>query len=92
MEHVSASGYLGTCHVLITDGAHIRVLDDLLLRGVAQAVDLGHGAPALLESCPAVPCLAPDVEVRVNQHHTRSVNQSEVSIQICLDQSEASIT
>ena len=69
VEHVSAPGDLCRCHVLITDGAHVVMLPDLLLGGVAQAVDLGHGASALVEGCPPVSRLTPDVEVGVDEHH-----------------------
>lgn len=72
VEHVSAAGHLGRAHLLITDGAHVVVLFNLLLGRVKQTVDLGHGAPALVEGGPAVPSLAPDVEVGVDQHHDGS--------------------
>ena len=72
VEHVSAAGHLGRAHLLITDGAHVVVLFNLLLGRVKQTVDLGHGAPALVEGGPAVPGLAPDVEVGVDEHHAGS--------------------
>ena len=72
MEHVSALGHLGHRHLLVADGADVVVSLDLLRTGVLQAVDFPHGRPPLHKCRPAVLCLAPDVEVGVDEHHAGS--------------------
>ena len=72
MVDVSAPCDLGAGHVLVADAAHVCVLQQLLARGVLQAVDLRHRRPPLAERAPAVLRLAPDVEVGVDQHHDGS--------------------
>ena len=69
MVDMPAPCHLGTSHVLVTDAADIVVLLQLIPRRVLQAVDLCHGRPALAERAPPVFCLAPDVEVGVDEHH-----------------------
>ena len=69
MEEVPAPRLLGGLHVHVADGADVVVLGQLLLRRVVEVVDLGHGRPPLHEGRPALLGLAPDVAVRVNQHH-----------------------
>ena len=69
MVDVPASCHLRAGHVLVADAADIIVLLQLVACRILQAVDLRHCRPSLAERAPPVFCLAPDVEVGVDEHH-----------------------
>lgn len=69
MEVMFTARYLRGFHLLITDGAHIVEIPQLVLASFRQAVDLIDGRAPFHEDGPTGSRVAPDVEVGVDAHH-----------------------
>ena len=61
-----AAGELSGHHLLVADGAHVRMLLNFLGRSIVQTLDLSDGCPSFAKGRPTALGLAPDVEVGVD--------------------------